>query len=107
VRRTVELTLVSDGQRSVQRRGSVLDKCAVQLLDLARPGEAMAMHDLGEERLRRRAEIEDLLALEIEPPAFAGDPRQPRGAILGMDAVLTLLGDAGVFPFEPPGHDPN
>src|SRR2546425_9235893 len=36
-------TTLFRSQRPVQRRGPVLDECPMQLLDLARPGEAMAM----------------------------------------------------------------
>src|SRR5437762_11167876 len=85
--------------------GPVLAERPVQLLDFTLPGEAMTMDDLGEERCRRRPQVEDLLALEVEPAALAGDLRQPRGTIRGMEAVLALLGDAGVFAFEAAGDD--
>src|SRR5437763_1882303 len=84
---------------------SVLAERPVQLLDLALPGKAMAMDDLGEERFRRRTEVEDLLALQVEPAALAGDLRQPRGTVLGMEAVLALLGHADVLAFEASGDD--
>ena len=54
MRRTVELPLMGEGQGPMECGGPVLDQRGVQLLDLARPGEAMAMDDLGEERFQVR-----------------------------------------------------
>src|ERR1700752_2602082 len=79
-------------QSSVQGSRTALEQGTVKLFDLGLPGEAMAMNDLGEEDLSGRTQVEDLLALQLEPPALACDRRQPRGSIFRMKAVLALFG---------------
>ena len=56
----------------------------VQRVDVARPGAGMAMHELGEEAHRRRARLEQVLALQVPLAARAGDGGQVGRAVLGQ-----------------------
>ena len=66
--RGVEALLPGDGERALEGRRPVREQRPVQLFDLGLPGEAMAMNDLREKCLGHRAEVEQLLAFEVQPP---------------------------------------
>ena len=44
----------------------------------------------GQERQRRRAGLQQLLALQVAPPARAADRRQVRGAVLGKPRDVSV-----------------
>ena len=60
----------------------------VEVIDVPDPIRA-AMDDLGQVDERRRAEVQQLLALEVAFGALAGDGGDERRAVIGEDRALS------------------
>src|SRR5262249_3295930 len=81
---------------SAHRIVAALFEQRIELLDATARQLRLAVGDVGEQRQRRRPEVEQLLALLVELGALAVDGGHLRGAMLGQRRGWLVLGAAAM-----------